>query len=394
MLSMACGGQGGTAENPAEPTTLLQPGPYRSGFAQRTVTYTSPLNGRQRAIPVRVWYPADEDAVGHPADYIVGDVAEWLGHLELPDGLGNALGRLGNALDAPPVASGGPFPVAVYSHSSESDGLWAYPYAEHLAEHGWIVLAPNHVGDTSQDLLTGTEIERARALAVRPADVSASLDWLENAAGTVGLEGAVDTSDALIVGHSRGGATALLIAGARLDVDALVSACRAEEENERECEAYEDPAIAAELESSHLDPRFTAIVAQAPAAVPQFAQGELAGIEAPVMLMTGDLDMTTPDAGMAWELLDGADDVWIRVPDGAHLSFLTICEDLGPILDFVEPSAMTDGCGPDFVPADEAVEVLRAYVLAYGLRYSLGEQEWDGALRPPALDEIVEIIAR
>lgn len=191
-----------------------------------------------------------------------------------------------------------------------------------------------------------------------------------------------------MLGHSRGGTTALMIGGARLDVDALVAAC------DEECEAYDDPAVASVLASSHLDPRFAAIVPQAPASIAELAEGELAGIEAPVMLMTGDLDLTEPAAETAWDRLDGADDVWIRVPDGAHLTFVPICGDLDPVLSLLVPSAATDGCGPDFVRPQTAMDVLRAYVLAFGLRHSLGDEDWDVVLRPPPLDESVEITAR
>jgi predicted dienelactone hydrolase len=266
--------------------------------------------------------------------------------------------------------------------------LFAYEYAENLAEHGWIFLAPNHTGDTAIDRLTDAEIDRALSLALRPEDGEASLDWLENDANVVGLEGAADTSNAMMLGHSRGGTTALMLAGARLDIDALMAAC------EDDCDAYEDPEIVTALQSSRLDPRFTTIVAQAPASVLDFGEGELAAITAPVMLMTGDLDMTTPEAAMAWDLLDGDDDVWIRVPNGAHLTFLSICEDLDPVLDFLLPEAVTDGCGPDFVRPEDVVDVLRGYVLAYGERWVLGNEDWDDVLRPPPLDEEVEITLR
>jgi predicted dienelactone hydrolase len=265
--------------------------------------------------------------------------------------------------------------------------VFAHAYAEHLAEHGWIFVAPGHVGDSTLDRLAGTEIDRIDSLVLRAADVSASLDWMETTADDNGFAGAVDSSDALMVGHSRGGTTALMIAGAGLDVEALASAC------EEDCAAFDDPAVVAALESS-VDRRFAAFVTQAPAGVPDFAAGELAGIEAPVMLMTGDLDMTTPDAERAWDLLDGFDDVWIRLPRGAHLSFLSICEDLDLVLEFFLPSAVTDGCGPEFVRAEDAVDVLRGYVLAYGLRHALGDEAWDVALQPPSLDDNMEITAR
>jgi predicted dienelactone hydrolase len=372
-LALSCGGgSDGTTPSPSDPAALFAAGPYRAGFVAGSVTYASPVTGEERTIPVRVWYPADDDALDELADYVLGDFSAFVG----------------SALDGPAVSSDGPFPVAVYSHSSGSDGLLAYPYAEHFATHGWIFVAPNHVGNTALDRITDEETSRARSLAERPGDVSASLDFIETGAADIGLQGAAEVDGALVIGHSRGGTTALMVAGAELDVDALVDAC------EEDCEQYTDPPIAAALGSSRLDPRIGAVVTQAPASVLDFGEGELAAIEAPVMLMTGDLDMTAPDADAAWELLDGQDDVWIRLPNGGHLSFVTICADFGSLADIVVPADEDDGCGPGYIPPRAAVERVRGYALAFGLRHVVGESQWDDVLGPPPLDDEVEIVAR
>jgi predicted dienelactone hydrolase len=371
-LAWACGddGDAGTTPTPEEPGRLFARGPYPIGFIADSVTYASPLSGEDRTIPVRVWYPADEDSPVGPAHYVLGE----LGQLESA------------ALDAPPVSPDGPFPVVVYSHGSGSDGVFAYPFAEHLASHGFIFVAPNHVGNTTSDRIRRAETSRARSLAIRPYDVSASLDWLERDAA---LGGAADIDGAMMIGYSRGGATALMVAGGALRVDALLDAC------EEDCEDYEDEAIAAALETSRPDPRIGAVVAQAPAAVLEFDADTLAELDTPTMLMTGDLDSRTPDAGAAWDLLDGADDVWIRLRRGAHLSFLTICLDLRLVLfGGLPPGAESEGCGPEFIPADYAVELQQGYVLAYALRHELGEAEWEAILQPPALDDELEVVAR
>ena len=39
----------------------------------------------------------------------------------------------------------------MHSHGNGGEGLLAYPYGELMASHGWILVAPNHTGNTAFD---------------------------------------------------------------------------------------------------------------------------------------------------------------------------------------------------------------------------------------------------
>ena len=120
------------------------------------------------------------------------------------------------------------------------------------------------------------------------------------------------------------------------------------------------------------------------------AAGSIASITAPTMLQSGLLDATTPHETQTvptWAGMDGADDIWLEMPKGAHLSFISICDDLEEDLLLVfRPEAYMDGCGEGFTPVAQAVPVLNAYLRAFASKHVLGQDEWDAILEGDVLD--------
>lgn len=370
LVSFGCDGQGGPAP---DPEILFAQGTYEVGHRELEVTYRPAGSSEDRTLPVRVWYPAAPGSGAGPAQYVVAGIVDLV-----PE----------HALDAPPVADGGPFPVVVYSHGSGGDNLLAYPYAELFASHGWVLVSAGHVGNTAHDGLEGSSVPYTRSMLTRPLDVSAVLDWLESGLAGDPLEGVTDTSRVFLFGHSFGGYTTLAAAGADVDVDALVAGCAGSDEPG--CVLLlADPDLEAALRTDFGDPRIDAIGLEAPGLVDAFGAGEIAGIEVPAMLMSGRLDQTTPydtQAAPAWAGLDGTDDLWVDMPMGAHYSFITICTDLVPdLLHAFRPEADMDGCGPDFIPTTQSLPVLAAYLLGFARWHVLGEEEWAGVLEGPPL---------
>lgn len=354
-------------EAPVDPVATAEAqGPHAVGYRRAEVVYTpAGLDGAARTLPVDVWYPAPEGTQGSPAPYRVAGVIEQAAPF---------------ALDAPAPADG-PFPVAVYSHGSGGVGLLAYPYAERLASHGWVVVAPDHVGNSSLDLLTGEAAFGETAL-VRPQDVTAVLDAVEDAA--VGLpDGLADPSAALLWGHSFGGYTTFAAGGTAVDPDRLGFGC-APDDDDPTCVILRDPDARAVLEAP-ADPRIVAVAPQAPALVPAFADGALAGLDVPVLLMSAGGDLTTPDATQAapaWEALQGADDLWLRIPDGGHVSFISICADLPPeLLATFYPTAEAEGCGEGAPDPVDLIATMTTYLLAFAEVHVRGD-----ATLAPVLD--------
>jgi predicted dienelactone hydrolase len=367
------GGSGGTGVSADE---LLNLGEYEVGFREMMFSYTPPASDEMREIPMLLWYPAASNSGAPPALYALADI------VEIPREI---------ALDAPPVAEGGNFPLAIYSHGSGGQALLGYPFGELLASHGWIVASPDHVGNTALDGLGGTSTPFALTALNRPADITGVIDWLESGLGEDELAGAADTSAVFVIGHSFGGYTAFAIGGVDQDFDALTENCDEQEPSES-CMIYAEPEVEAAYRAGFRDPRVVAIAPQAPALLSP-VEGTLAALDIPTMLMSGLQDKTTPHATQAvpaWEGLDHPEDIWVDMPRGAHQTFITICHDLDPmLLSFFQPNAPEDGCDfEQFTPTPQAIPVLAAYLLAFGRRHVLGETEWDEILRGKPIGDI------
>jgi len=355
----------------ANPDELFEQGPYEVGYREMAITYSEAASTEPRELVLRVWYPAQSGSGADPARYSVAGV------VDLP---------AVHALDAPPVTDDDDLPFVVYSHGNGGEGLLAYPYGELMASYGWVLVAPNHTGNTALDLLLGPADPFARVALDRPFDITAIIDEFES--GLIGdeLEGKADTSRVLLFGHSFGGYTAFTAGGVDVDFDALSANC--EGTTSDDCNVLADPNVEAAFRAGFGDPRIVAIAPQAPGVI-DFAEGELAALEVPTMLMSGRLDQTTPQATSAdpaWAGIDHPDDLWIEMPKGAHFSFITICHDLAPeVLGIFQPDAGEDGCGENFIDTRKAVPVLAAYVFAFGRRHVLGQTEWDAVLTGPPL---------
>ena len=91
-------------------------------------------------------------------------------------------------------------------------------------------------------------------------------------------------------------------------------------------------------------------------------------------------------------MLDDPRDVWVDLPNGAHYSFITICDDLSPeLLAVFQPTNMMDGCGPDFTSTAEIVPVLTTYLLSFARRHVLDEAQWEVLLEGEPLHPEIDL---
>lgn len=332
-------------------------GRYSVGHATLQVDTTQLGSGSARSLPVEVWYPTEQPSNSTVAYSIAGLI-------QVPSAL---------ATSNPPSISG-PVPVAIYSHGSGGEGAVGYAFGERLASHGWLVLAPDHVGNTAFDALGGG-VTYIRSAIDRPLDVIAVLDAVE--AG-LDLELQPQTDEVLLFGHSFGGFTSLVTAGVEIDLDQLGGFCPPNSDDP-ECLLLESPELIGAVEDGLFsDPRIAAIVPQAPAAL-AFAEGSVTDLDLPVLLMSAGRDATLANRDHArpiWQELDGPEDRWLQIPDGGHYSFITLCEDADPAAISAFIDVESDGCGPDFVPPGEVVPALVSYVLAWGEWQVLGNDSY------------------
>jgi dienelactone hydrolase len=156
--------------------------------------------------PVEVWYPVEPTAVeGQSSEMFdsINAISEVLRPF-IPGDLGGEVDT-GTYRDAPPATEGGPFPTAAYSHGSPGYRQAATFLTGHLASHGVITIAVEHLGRSLSTLLTPL------AGADTPEDdVADLLGALDLVGSDPGLGSVVDTSRMVVIGHSAGARTAAL----------------------------------------------------------------------------------------------------------------------------------------------------------------------------------------
>ena len=303
-------------------------GPHVVGTQDLVIDGETPL-------VVTVWYPTlndegAEEAIMYPYE-------------TNPDMLqGMAPTVAGRAIsNAPYDLSAGPYPLVILSHGY-SLGRTAYAWlAEHLASHGFVVIAPQHyeqVDETLGDFWRGA--------ITRPQEVLTVLDYVDEQVTSGGtLEALIDTDLVAVIGHSYGGYTSLAMAGARFDIEGMEALCEtahdAGDPNAWLCDLIvlhvADMAELAGLDSipddlwpGWGDPRVDAIVSMAGDAY-FFGQTGLAEITVPVMALGGTGDTGTPymwGTHPTYEYVSSPTKARVAFANAEHMIFGATCEAL------------------------------------------------------------------
>jgi len=171
---------------------------------------------------VEVWYPAVEGTTGTDSydmrDYIPEAVRALL-TADVPVGPTYSAGR-----DA--AVADGDFPVVLFSHGAAGLRMQSTFLTANIASWGMIVVAPEHPSRDLEGLLTrfisGDTSTDNRNDSVDELLLSLDLITAEGADATSLFSGHVDAEHVAAIGHSAGGATAL-VAAADGRVDGYVS---------------------------------------------------------------------------------------------------------------------------------------------------------------------------
>ena len=126
------------------------------------------------------------------------------------DYAGDSSRRLEGRVWHPSTTEAGPRPLVVYSHGFTSSRDGGAYIAEHLASHGYIVVAVNYPLTT----MFAPGGPNVKDVVSQPGDVSFLIDTLLNQADTRGhiLEGMIDPARIGVTGISLGGLTSTLVA--------------------------------------------------------------------------------------------------------------------------------------------------------------------------------------
>jgi len=343
LLITACGE--GLPFEPAGPDAAPDPsayGPYPVGVQTLTVVDPSrfdPDTRIPRTLTVEVWYPARASARGkagavYPFEDFLPDAYD-----ETARGLDGFV--TGAVRDAEAVEDER-FPLVLFSHGSGGVRVQSTFLTEYLASHGYVVAAPDHAGNTLEDVLDAGTIDITafgQSLLDRPLDVLVLIDALEG-------KFSFDPTRVGAAGHSFGAVTSLRAAA--------------------------------------LDERVRAVVSQAPAshlATWLELERPLEELGIPVMIMEGVKDDTVPVEQNARTFRPHLVKPWFyfSLEEAGHFTFSDLCGlDLDVLLAADElgvGDVLEDGCGPEDIPPEVALPLLRRYTIGLFNAYLRDSQE-------------------
>jgi len=313
-------------------------GPYDVGV--QTVTILD--EARQRPLTVDVWFPISDATGLPPHEYTLLPGVFY----ESPSAV---------SADATNIAPDGPYPLVVYSHGSGGLRYIASSYTEAIASHGYIVVAPDHTGNTTVERITGTDTEFDVTALNRPQDVAAVIDQMTIPGNveTAGFVANIDPERVAVTGHSFGGFTAYAMASG----------------------------YANDLGSFEADPRVDAIIALAPATGDGsgrlLSDDQLEAITIPSLVMVGTNDQTTPSSpnvDRPWELSNSLPRYRLDLIDGQHQSFTEICDyqrtvplltDVPEVIVETIDSFAEQGCAPGDMPIERVKELTNTFAIVF-----------------------------
>ena len=259
LLLAACGSGGASSDRNDVYHDPGAAGPYAVGVTKMAFARPSTADASPRVMETWIWYPAKGEA---------GAVAD----------------------DASPATDDGPFPLVIFSHGSGGLPENQSFFTEHLASWGFVVAAPPHPGNTSEDCALCDIQNIAASARERPDDIAFILEEVVKLHNDTAqpLSELIDPDRTAVAGHSFGGWTAIRVAP---------------------------------------DGQFDAVVSMAPG-LPDSLIPTAAGVHAPVLLIAGSKDEIVAKASVdnLYDALGAATlTQYVLLPEGHHLSFIDHC---------------------------------------------------------------------
>lgn len=308
-------------------------GPFGCGHRVLETAYAPPGGLPPRRIPVEVWYPTEATEGEHP----------------VYSGLFRDKTALNDVKPAAPAFADG-MPVLVHSHGHKGFAGNSARLMCHFASHGWLAVAPEHVGDTLPDAKDPVPL----ALYIeRPLDVRAALDLVRDLPASDSLHGRADLAHVTMTAHSFGTYSGWAVGGATVDIERVRADCTSGTVG-----SCSDGQLEA-MKGFVADPRVKALTLMAGAPRSFFATGGYDAVNVPVLMMSGTLNTVSNDKIM--EAVTKLDIGWATIEGGCHQLF-----GLGN-------TALGDsGCA--VLSDDEGFAVVNPYALAYARYQALADR--------------------
>lgn len=233
-------------------------------------------------------------------------------------------------VDAPPAK--GTFPLVVFSHGSGGNHASQAWLAAALVRHGVVVIAANSPGSTTGDSIPAQSVNLWR----QTEDISTLIDAIRASPRWAAL---VNPDAIGVVGHSKGGYSAIAAIGGRVRLADFIAGCRQRPQSPN-CRFYTQARVdltqvaADRFDADYTDPRIRFAVALDPGMVPYLQPESLRHLNAPLLII--EPQNYLPDekgtrlGGASLAANGGEQPIHAqRLTHGNHFDFLPICQPNG-----------------------------------------------------------------
>ena len=333
LLLASCGGS-----SDGDPIAFVPPDELGSYTVGHTVDVVTDSSRGDRRLPIDLWYPAVPDAnlefTVYPLQGDTGITSEIAYRDAKPD----------------PARE---WPMLVFSHGFGGINTQSLSLMEYLASRGFVVVAPEHTGNTNSDS-SSTDPGGDRA-----PDISAVIDFMHSRCTDTedAFHNVVNTKQVGVMGHSYGGFTATSVATGFRD---------------------QTP-----------DPRVVAIMPIA-TANREITDAELSRLDIPALFLCGTLDPLIEQQERTLALASSDVLFGVSVLGATHTHFANICQ-IGDWLTSIGltketwPSIGASAligpyeatCEPPALDIDIALRAQNFYAGAFFGRYLVGDQAYN-----------------
>ncbi|MFS2224434.1 alpha/beta hydrolase family protein [Pantoea sp. B65] len=272
---------------------------YSTGNSTQTLATADP----QRPLTLRLFWPSTSTAAAQTQ-------------------AANAVFEGFTAIADAPLAAG-KFPLVILTHGSGGNNSNLAWLATQLAARGMIVVAANHPGSTTGDSHPDSDITR------QTRDISNLLDVFLSSKQ---WSNAIDRQKIGVIGHSKGGYSALALAGGKITRQRYVAYCAAMPQMP-DCQFLQRGKVdlqqldSRRLEASYRDPRVKFVIALDPAMAYVLTPQSLATIKIPVLVVAAGYYIRA-----AQPLHLGVEQLPLpqqKLPGAGHYDFLPLCQPRG-----------------------------------------------------------------